>query len=51
LDLGDLADVDLSGLNDKDLLTYDSGSGDWLPLPRSTFATPDEVVALTIALS
>jgi hypothetical protein len=51
LDLGDLADVDLSGLNDKDLLTYDSGSGDWLPLPRSTFTTPDEVVALTIALS
>jgi hypothetical protein len=48
--LGGLSDVDLSGLADQDLLSYDSSSGDWLPLSRSTFATPDDVLGLILAL-
>jgi microcystin-dependent protein len=30
-DLGDLGDVNLSGLSDGDTIQYDSSSGDWLP--------------------
>lgn len=37
-DLADLGDVDLTGLADTDLLTWDSGAGKWIPLARSTFA-------------
>jgi hypothetical protein len=29
-DLGDLGDVDLSGLADGNILKYDDASGDWL---------------------
>lgn len=28
--LGDLADVDLAGLQDQDFLQYDAGSGEWI---------------------
>lgn len=31
-ELSDLADVDVTGLEDGDLLVYDSGAGDWVPL-------------------
>jgi len=55
-----LTDVDLTTLADEDLLTYDSSSGDWLPITRanlagdtafsSLYASPDDVLALVIAL-
>jgi len=55
-----LTDVDLTGLANEDLLTYDSGSGEWNPLTRanlagdtafsSLYASPDDVLALVIAL-
>lgn len=32
-DLDDLSDVDLTGLADGDTLVYDSGSGDFIPVP------------------
>lgn len=31
-ELSDLTDVDVTGLEDGDLLVYDSGAGDWVPL-------------------
>jgi len=43
--LGGLSDVDLSGLNNGDLLSYDSGSGNWLPAP------PADPTPLILALS
>jgi hypothetical protein len=58
--LAGLSDVDLTGLGNEDLLTYDSGSGEWNPLTRaalagdtafsSLYASPDDVLALVIAL-
>jgi hypothetical protein len=46
VELGDLADVDTSGVADGDVLTYDSGSGDWLPVAPSAsgggLASPDD---------
>ena len=37
-ELNDLDDVDSSAPSDTDLLTYDSGSGDWVDVSRSTLA-------------
>lgn len=40
-ELADLADTDLTGLTDQDLLQYDAGAGDWVPLAfRVDLSTP-----------
>lgn len=39
LELDDLADVDTTGVSDGDVLTYDSGSGDWIADAPSSSAT------------
>lgn len=45
-DFGGLNDVDLAGLSDGDYIRYDSGSGDWLPVPP-----PEDPIPLILALS
>lgn len=59
-----LTDVDLTGLSDGDLLSYDDAAEEWVSLTRSNLATaiagdsafsslyasPDDVLALVIAL-
>lgn len=36
-EIGDLTDVDLTGLLDGDLLIYDSGTDTWIRVPSSSF--------------
>lgn len=46
LPLWGLTDVDLTGLNDNDILQYDLGSNTWLPAPLPGWAT-DELVKIS----